>query len=153
MWRLSAGSADHEGLNLADAFDLAEFNFEVVYDAVFVFGKLDLHEQGDEAKCYGFFAISHDFGAFWHEGLDFCFVGGEVFDYVFGEDFVGYNYVAHAFTPLLWSGEAAFGAFVWSTEFAAFTVAFDLDFAAVGAGEFCGFCSWRDGFSATCAGD
>ncbi len=54
------------------------------------------------------------------------------------------------FSPL-GSCEAAFGAFVGSAEFAAFSIAFDLDFAAVGAGEFGGFGSGGDGFSAACA--
>jgi hypothetical protein len=48
----------------------------------------------------------------------------------------------------LWSCEAAFGAFVGSAEFAAFAVAFDLDFSAVWAEEFGGFRSWGDGFAA-----
>ena len=53
----------------------------------------------------------------------------------------------------LGSCEAAFGAFVGASEFAAFAVAFDLDFAAVGAEEFCGFAAWGDGFAAACACD
>jgi hypothetical protein len=53
---------------------------------------------------------------------------------------------------LLWSCEAAFGAFVWSAEFAAFSVSFHLDFAAVGAKELGGFGSWWNGFAAACAG-
>jgi hypothetical protein len=44
---LSAGSADHEGLDLADAFDGCEGGFEFVYDACFVFGEFDLYEEGD----------------------------------------------------------------------------------------------------------
>jgi hypothetical protein len=52
----------------------------------------------------------------------------------------------------LWSGEAAFGAFVGSAEFAAFAIAFYLDFAAVGAEEFGGFAAWGDGFAAAGAG-
>ena len=52
----------------------------------------------------------------------------------------------------LWSGEAAFGAFVRSAEFAAFAIAFDLDFAAVGAEEFGCFAAWGDGFAAAGAG-
>ena len=52
----------------------------------------------------------------------------------------------------LWSCEAAFGAFVGSAEFAAFAVAFDLDFAAVGALEFGGFAAGWDGFAAAGAG-
>jgi hypothetical protein len=37
----------------------------------------------------------------------------------------------------LWSLEPAFGAFVEAAEFAAFSVAFYLDFTAAGAEEFC----------------
>ena len=48
----------------------------------------------------------------------------------------------------LWSTKAAFGAFVGASEFAAFAVAFDLDFAAVGAGELGGFSAWGYGFAA-----
>ncbi len=44
---LSAGSADHHGLDLADAFDLAEFGFEFVYDACFIFGEFYLNEKGN----------------------------------------------------------------------------------------------------------
>jgi hypothetical protein len=54
---------------------------------------------------------------------------------------------------LLGSCEAAFWAFVESAELAAFAVAFDLDFAAVWALEFCGFAAWRDWFAAACARD
>ncbi len=44
---LSAGSAHHHCLDLADAFDLAEFGFEFVYDACFVFGEFYLNEKGN----------------------------------------------------------------------------------------------------------
>jgi len=49
--------------------------------------------------------------------------------------------------------EPAFGALVESAELAAFSVAFNLDFAAVWALELCGFAAGRDGFSAACACD
>jgi hypothetical protein len=51
----------------------------------------------------------------------------------------------------LWSDEAAFGAFVRSSEFTAFSAAFYLDFAAVWAEEFGGFRSGCDWFAAACA--
>jgi hypothetical protein len=53
----------------------------------------------------------------------------------------------------LWSCESAFRAFVQAAEFAAFFVAFDLDFSAVGALEFCGFAAWRNWFAAACTGN
>jgi len=86
---------------LAYAFDLAEFDFEFVDDAVFVFGELDLNKECDEAKCDGVFAVSHELRAFRHESLDLAFEGGEVFDYVFGENFVCYDNVAHACSPMV----------------------------------------------------
>jgi hypothetical protein len=51
----------------------------------------------------------------------------------------------------LWSLETAFGAFIEATEFAAFAVAFHLDFAAVGAKELCGFAARRNWFTAASA--
>jgi len=53
----------------------------------------------------------------------------------------------------LWSGKAASGALVGSAEFAAFAVAFDLDFAAVWAWELGGFAAWGYWFAAACACD
>jgi len=52
---------------------------------------------------------------------------------------------------VLWSYKTAFGALVAATELAAFAVAFDLDFSAAWAEEFCGVGAWRDGFAAACA--
>jgi hypothetical protein len=71
---------------------------------------------------------------------------------VFWKDLVGYKYATHM-VRLLWSTKAAFGAFVEATEFAAFSVSFNLDFTALWAQEFCGFAAWRDWFSATCTCD
>ena len=86
---------------MAYTFDLAEFNFEFVNDSMLVFGELDLNKECDEAECDGVFAVSHEFRGFRHEGLDLAFEGGEVFDYVFGENFVGYDDVAHVCSPMV----------------------------------------------------
>jgi hypothetical protein len=57
------------------------------------------------------------------------------------------------FCHRLGSCEAAFWTFVETAEFAAFAVAFYLDFSTVGTLEFGGFAAWRDGFAAACACD
>ena len=75
---------------------------------------------------------------------------------VFREDFVGNYDTAHdsfAFPRvILWSSESAFWTFVGSSEFAAFTVAFHLDFSAVRAEKLCGFRTWSNRFTAASAG-
>jgi hypothetical protein len=119
---------------------------------MFVFWKLNLHEKRYESEGNGFFAPSFDFAVSWKDGFDFGFQGVEVFNDVFGEDFVCYQNVTHLTSPL-WTCEAAFGALVESAEFAAFAVTFDLDFAAVWALEFCGVAAWWNGFAAACTCD
>jgi hypothetical protein len=59
----------------------------------------------------------------------------------------------HVISVGLWSNETAFRAFVAASEFPAFSAAFDLNFSAVWAEEFGGFCSWGYGFAAARTGN
>jgi hypothetical protein len=73
----------------------------LVDNALLVFRELYLDPEPTYPKSDWVFAVAGYFSVLGEFGLDFSFKGGEVFDNVFGEDFVGYNDMAHDLAPLM----------------------------------------------------